>query len=66
LVTSSCSYNLDEPTFEGLIREAAADAGRDVVVLERRGQAADHPVRLGFPEGRYLKCFVLRDASGAP
>jgi len=66
LVTSSCSYNLDEPSFEGLLREAAADAGRDAVVLERRGQAADHPVRLAFPEGRYLKCFVLRDASGAP
>jgi len=66
LVTSSCSYNLDEPSFEGLVREAAADAGRDVVVLERRGQAADHPVRLAFPEGRYLKCFVLQDASGAP
>jgi 23S rRNA (cytosine1962-C5)-methyltransferase len=66
LVTSSCSYNLDEPSFEGLLREAASDAGRDVVVLERRGQAADHPVRLGFPEGRYLKCFALRDASGAP
>jgi 23S rRNA (cytosine1962-C5)-methyltransferase len=66
LVTSSCSYNLDEPSFEGLLREAAADAGRDAVVIDRRGQAADHPVRLAFPEGRYLKCFVLRDASGTP
>ncbi len=66
LFTSSCSYNLDEPSFEGLLREAAADAGRDVVVEQRRGQAQDHPVRLAFPEGRYLKCFVLRDASGSP
>jgi len=66
LVTSSCSYNLDEPSFEGLLRESAADAGRDAVVVERRGQASDHPVRLAFPEGRYLKCFVLRDATGAP
>ena len=66
LFTSSCSYNLDEPSFEALLREAAADAGRDAIVIERRGQAADHPVRLGFPEGRYLKCFVLRDASGTP
>jgi len=66
LLTSSCSYNLEEPSFEQILREAAADAGRDAVVLERRGQAADHPVRLAFPEGRYLKCFVLRDASGAP
>jgi 23S rRNA (cytosine1962-C5)-methyltransferase len=66
LVTSSCSYNLDEPGFADILKDAAADAGRDVSVCERRGQAADHPVRLSFPEGRYLKCFVLRDASGAP
>jgi len=65
LFTSSCSYNLDEPAFEGLLREAAADAGCDAVVVARRGQASDHPVRLGFPEGRYLKCFVLRKAVGA-
>jgi 16S rRNA C967 or C1407 C5-methylase (RsmB/RsmF family) len=64
LVTSSCSYNLDEGGFAGLIADAAADAGRDFVVVARRGQAADHPVRMAFPEGRYLKCFVLRDAPG--
>jgi 23S rRNA (cytosine1962-C5)-methyltransferase len=57
---------LDEPAFAGLLVDAAADAGRDVIVDCRRGQASDHPVRLGFPEGRYLKCFVLRDAAGAP
>jgi len=66
LVTSSCSYNMDEPSFEGLLRDAAADAGCDAIVAARRGQSADHPVRLGFPEGRYLKCFVLRNAAGAP
>lgn len=64
LVTSSCSYNLDEGTFEEILREAAADAGRDATLLARRGQAADHPVRLGFPESRYLKCFVLQDTGG--
>ena len=63
LMTSSCSYNLDEPTFEGVVRDAAADARVDVTVLARRGQAADHPVRLSFPEGRYLKCHVLRETS---
>lgn len=66
LVTSSCSYNLDEASFEAIVREAAADAGREAYVSERRGQSADHPVRLAFPEGRYLKCFVLRDAEGTP
>jgi 23S rRNA (cytosine1962-C5)-methyltransferase len=65
LITSSCSYAMDEVAFEDVLREAAADAGRDAVVVARRGQASDHPVRLGFPESRYLKCFVLRHAGGA-
>jgi 23S rRNA (cytosine1962-C5)-methyltransferase len=65
LVTSSCSYNLDEVTFEAILRDAAKDARRDAVVVARRGQAADHPVRLAFPEGRYLKCFILREALGS-
>lgn len=66
LVTSSCSYNLDETMFEAILRDAAADAGCDVTVRERRGQAADHPVRLGFPESRYLKCFILTaESAGA-
>lgn len=63
LVTSSCSYNLDEPAFEDVLREAAADAGVPAIVCERRGQASDHPVRVEFPEGRYLKCRILREAS---
>ncbi|MBL8768051.1 MAG: class I SAM-dependent rRNA methyltransferase, partial [Planctomycetes bacterium] len=29
LVTASCSYHVDETTFEGVVRAAAADAGRD-------------------------------------
>lgn len=64
LVTSSCSYHLDEVTFEAVLRDAAKDARRDAIVVARRGQAADHPVRLAFPEGRYLKCFILREALG--
>lgn len=60
LVTSSCSYNLAEEEFLDVLAEAASEAGAAFTVLERRGQAADHPVRLGFPESRYLKCVILR------
>ena len=59
LVTSSCSYNLGEPEFVDLVAEAAADAGVEATTIERRGQGPDHPVRLGFPESRYLKCLLL-------
>lgn len=59
LVTSSCSYNLREPDFLDVLAEAAADAGRALRVVEKRTQGRDHPIRLGFPESHYLKCFVL-------
>jgi 23S rRNA (cytosine1962-C5)-methyltransferase len=64
LITSSCSANLDEGAFEEVLVEAARDAGRTATVVARRGQAADHPVLLEFPESRYLKCFVLREGGG--
>jgi 23S rRNA (cytosine1962-C5)-methyltransferase len=60
LVTASCSYHVDEATFEAVAREAAADARADVSLLEKRGQSRDHPVLLGVPETRYLKCLVVR------
>ncbi len=59
LVTCSCSYHVNEPDFVDTLREAAADARRVVRVLEKRGQAKDHPVLLCVPETAYLKCVVL-------
>lgn len=59
LVTSSCSYNLSEGRFLEILGAAAVDARRTAQLLERRTQAGDHPVRLGFPESFYLKCLVL-------
>ncbi|HET7752680.1 MAG TPA: class I SAM-dependent rRNA methyltransferase [Anaeromyxobacteraceae bacterium] len=60
LVTASCSYHVSEEAFEEIVLDAARDAGRPVQVLERRGAGRDHPVLLGVPETKYLKCFVLR------
>jgi 23S rRNA (cytosine1962-C5)-methyltransferase len=60
LVTASCSYHLAEEALESLVLDAANDAGRRVQLLERRGAGRDHPVLLGVPETRYLKCLFLR------
>jgi 23S rRNA (cytosine1962-C5)-methyltransferase len=60
LVTASCSYHLAEAELEALLLDAANDAGRRVQVLERRGAGRDHPVLLGVPETRYLKCLFAR------
>ncbi|WP_438316301.1 class I SAM-dependent rRNA methyltransferase [Candidatus Caldatribacterium sp. SIUC1] len=60
LVTCSCSYHLSEDLFLEVLKEASQDAGRRLQILEQRGQAQDHPVLVGYPESRYLKCFILR------
>lgn len=59
LVTATCSYHVSEDMFLGIVQSAAADAGRDVRILEKRTQARDHPVLLSIPETYYLKCLVL-------
>jgi 23S rRNA (cytosine1962-C5)-methyltransferase len=59
LVTSSCSYNLSEPEFLEVVREAAAGAGRSARLVQRRGAAKDHPALLALPESLYLKCLIL-------
>jgi 23S rRNA (cytosine1962-C5)-methyltransferase len=59
LVTCSCSYHISEADLLQVAAEAALDAGRTLRVLERRAQAADHPVLLTVPETLYLKCLIL-------
>lgn len=60
LITSSCSYHMSESDFFDLLCDAARDCRRSIQILERRGQASDHPVLAGMPETHYLKCFFLR------
>lgn len=59
LVTCSCSHHMSEAAFYEVVAQAALDAGKTLRVLERRTQAADHPILLTVPETLYLKCLVL-------
>jgi 23S rRNA (cytosine1962-C5)-methyltransferase len=59
LVTCSCSHHVGWAELEASVASAAADAGRRVRLLERRGAALDHPVVLNLPETEYLKCLML-------
>jgi 23S rRNA (cytosine1962-C5)-methyltransferase len=63
LVTCSCSYHVDAPTFLDMLRAAAADARREFRLLELRTQAADHPILLAAKETQYLKCAILEAAN---
>jgi 23S rRNA (cytosine1962-C5)-methyltransferase len=60
LLTCSCSYHIQEALFLQIVAEAANDARRNVVVVERRTQAQDHPILLTMPETHYLKCLVFK------
>jgi 23S rRNA (cytosine1962-C5)-methyltransferase len=60
LVTFSCSGGIDRDLFQKIVAGAAVDAGVDAFIVGRLEQGQDHPVRLSFPEGDYLKGLVLR------
>lgn len=60
LVSCSCSGKVSREDFEGMLKEAAADAKRQVQVLERRGAGLDHPTLMGLHESEYLKCYLMR------
>ena len=59
LVSCSCSHHVSGTDLEAAIASAAADAGRRVRLIERRGAATDHPVLFNLPESEYLKCLLL-------
>jgi 23S rRNA (cytosine1962-C5)-methyltransferase len=59
LATFSCSGGISPDLFQKIVAGAAADAHSPLLLLERFGAAPDHPVRLEFPEGEYLKGLLL-------
>lgn len=59
LFTFSCSQHIDQVLFQQIIFAAAAMTKRNVRVLHRLHQPADHPFSIYHPEGEYLKGLVL-------
>jgi 23S rRNA (cytosine1962-C5)-methyltransferase len=59
LISCSCSHHMSEALLLETIAAASLDAGKQLRVLERRTQAADHPILLTVPETHYLKCLVF-------
>jgi 23S rRNA (cytosine1962-C5)-methyltransferase len=60
LATFSCSGGVSAELFQKIVAGAAADAGVSLRLEQRLAASADHPVRLEFPEGEYLKGLLLR------
>ncbi len=59
LMTFSCSQAMGPELFRKVVAGAALDAKRELRVVDRLGQPADHPVPLHFPEAEYLTGLVL-------
>lgn len=59
LATFSCSGGISPDLFQKIVAGAAADAGSPLLLRERFRSAPDHPVRIEFPEGEYLKGLLL-------
>jgi 23S rRNA (cytosine1962-C5)-methyltransferase len=60
LATFSCSSAVSASDFTLAVSWAGIDARRDVRLLERLSQGADHPVLASFPESEYLKGMVCQ------
>ena len=60
LATFSCSGAMDIATFKQVLAWAALDAGKEVQFIHQFCQPEDHPVRVSFPEGEYLKGLLCR------
>jgi 23S rRNA (cytosine1962-C5)-methyltransferase len=61
LFTASCSYHVSKPMFLDIVREAAADSGRPMILRALTGQPLDHPEVLTIPETGYLKGLLLEN-----
>ncbi len=56
----SCSHHVGAELLRKIVFGASLDAGRPLQVLGELGAAADHPVSIDHPEGRYLSGLLLR------
>lgn len=59
LLTSSCSYHVDEALFQKVIFQAAVEANRTVKIIGRHQMGSDHPINVCHPESDYLKSLLL-------
>ena len=60
LATFSCSHNMPNAVFAGVLKEACREAGKKFTILKRCHQAEDHPIVRAIPETEYLKGYFLK------
>lgn len=59
IFTFSCSQHVSANLFVDTLRAAAIESNRNIRLVQKLTQPADHPVNLYFPEGEYLKGAII-------
>jgi len=59
LVSSSCSAHVSDEMFQKTLSMAASRSGCTLKALEIKHQPIDHPFNVHFPEGKYLKFYIM-------
>jgi 23S rRNA (cytosine1962-C5)-methyltransferase len=59
LLTCSCSYHVDQETFQKTVGQAAQKAGKRARIIHRHRMGSDHPLNLAQAENDYLKSLLL-------
>lgn len=60
LITASCSHYMFPETFTDVIMDAAADAGKQLRLVDSGYQGKDHPILMSFRESLYLKFYLYQ------
>ncbi|MCS6958574.1 MAG: class I SAM-dependent rRNA methyltransferase [Pseudanabaenaceae cyanobacterium SKYGB_i_bin29] len=60
LVSASCTSQVSPADFQTILADACGQAQVRGKIIHEAGQPLDHPVPVGFVEGRYLKFVVLQ------
>ncbi|EMI56098.1 class I SAM-dependent rRNA methyltransferase [Rhodopirellula sallentina] len=60
LVTCSCSGHVSRADFLNMLADVGRKRRRDIIILQSRGPASDHPLAVSCPESDYLKCVIAQ------
>jgi 23S rRNA (cytosine1962-C5)-methyltransferase len=60
LASCCCSGLITLDMLEDLLAQLAEKERREIQLLQRRGQASDHPISVACRETSYLKCLICR------
>lgn len=60
LISASCSHHLTADELQKCILSTSLKSHREIQILKRGHQGADHPIHPAIPETEYLKCFICK------